>query len=140
APFQITSLQNRDRWFKALIYGAHGSGKTQLAASSVDVDFMNDVLMISAESGEETLYDNPYIENIDRIYTIKVTKFMQVAQIQEFLRAYCSARDRNDVPTMRKLWLQASGIDAPEPPRFRTVIIDSLTEVEAYCVYQLLNI
>ena len=140
APFQITSLQNRDRWFKGLFYSAHGVGKTQLGASAVDVEWMNDVLFISAESGEETLYDNPYIENLDRLHTIKVTNFKQVAHIQEFLRAYCSARDRNDVPTMRKLWLQVTGLEAEEPPRFKTVIIDSLTEVEVYCVYQLLNI
>ena len=140
APFQISTVQTRERWFKGLFYGKHGSGKTELAGSSVDVESMRDVLMIDAESGDMTLYDSTRIHNIDKLHHIEVTTFNQVAYVQEFLKAYCSARDRNDKKTMSKLYEQVTGIATDTPPVYRTVIIDSLTEVEAYCTYQILKI
>ncbi len=141
APFQITGMQERDRWFKGLFYGKHGAGKTELAGTAVDCDMMNDVIMIDAEAGDMTIYDSPRIKHPERLHHIRATTFKQVALIQEFLKAYCSARDRGDKATMLKLYRQVTGdTDRVEPPNYRTVIIDSLTEVEVYCVYQLLNI
>lgn len=140
APFRISTVQNRDRYFKGLFYGRHGAGKTELAASAVDVPFMQDVLMIDAESGDMTLYDSTRIVHSDRIHHIKVSDFRTVAVIQEFLQAYCAARDRGDKATMARLYAQVTGIQTQDPPSYRTVIIDSLTEVEAYCTYQVLKV
>ncbi len=140
APFQITGMQDRDRYFKGLFYGKHGAGKTELAASAVDVPAMNDVLMIDAESGDQTIADSVRIKNPEKIHHIRVTNFKQVAFVQEFLKAYCSARDRGDKATMSKLYAQVTGIQTDNPPVYRTVIIDSLTEVEVYCTYQILKI
>lgn len=143
APFQIQSMLQRTPWMKLLVYGKHGSGKTELAGSAVDCEPMQDVLMIDAESGELTLQDSPRIQNADRIYHIRVTTFKQVARVQEFLKAYCKAREENNVERMRTLYSQVSGIPAADidyVPKFKTVIIDSLTEVETYCVYGILGI
>jgi hypothetical protein len=140
APFQITAMKDRDRWLKMIIYGKHGAGKTELAGSAVDVPQMRDVVMIDAESGDMTLHDSTRIKNPDLMHHIRVTSFSQVAYVQEFLKAYCSARDRGDIKTMSKLYFQVTGVQTDTPPNYRTVIVDSLTEVEVYCVYQLLKI
>ena len=145
APFQIQIAHDRVRWLKMLVYGKHGSGKTELAATAVDVESMQDILYISAEKGDATIDDNARIKNPDKIYMIPVTTFKQVAYIQEFLVAYTKARERNDVNAMRKLYCQVTGLDPAtladeDVPRFRTVVVDSLTEIEVYCVYGLLSI
>lgn len=143
APFQIRLFHEQAKYLKALIYGKHGAGKTELLATAVDVPEMNDVLFISAESGDLTLNSSPRIKNRDKIYMIRVTTFKQIAHIQQFLKAYCVARDANDVAKMRSLYSQVTGYPVeqiPNPPIFRTVIIDSLSEVEVYCIYQLLSV
>jgi hypothetical protein len=141
APFQISSVQSRDRWFKGLFYGAHGAGKTELAASAVDVPQMGDVLLVDAESGDSTVYDSDRIKNWDQIEHIKVSNFNTVARIQEFLKAHCAARDDGDKAKLQRLWDMVRDPDNPREtsPIFKTVIIDSLTEVEAYCTYQILK-
>lgn len=145
APFIIETKHTRQRWLKALIYGPHGSGKTELIASSVDVESMRDVIMVDAERGDTTLEENERIKNVDLISTVRVTNFKQVAYIQEFLTAYCRARDIKDFDKMRKLYCQVTGksmdeVTSENVPQFKTVLIDSLTEVEGYCTYQILNI
>ncbi len=149
APFHIATRQTRDRYLKFLVYGKPGAGKTELCGSAVDCNAMNDVLVVSAESGDIVYEDSPRIKNWAKLVdnTIYATDFMQVARVQEFLKAYCSARDRNDVATMRKLYKAVSvsdenptGIELENPPQYRTVILDSLTEIEAYCQYQVLRV
>jgi len=143
APFQIKPFHSVERWIKMIVYGRHGAGKTELFATAVDVPEMCDVLLISAESGSMTIADSPRIKNPEGIFEIKVTTFKAVAQINEFLTAYCAARDRNDEVKMKQLYSQVSGIplaEIPVAPRFRTVILDSLTEIEVYCTYGILGI
>jgi len=140
APFQITTHQERDRWLKALFYARHGIGKTELAGSSVDVPEMRDVLYLDLERGGETFDDNPRIKNVDKLYRVAVNTFTAVAHIQEFLKAYCAARDAGNVVQMRKLYALVSGTEVENPPQFRTVIVDSLSELDAYCTYQVLKI
>lgn len=140
APFRISTVQTRDRWFKGMFYGRAGVGKTELAGSAVDVPMMRDVLLVDAESGDMTLFDNERIHNLELLHHIKATDFTQIAYIQEFLQAYCIARDRGDKKQMSKLYKSVTGIDTENPPEYRTVIIDSLTEVEAYCTYQILKV
>lgn len=143
APFQIKTYQSRQLWLKALFYGKHGAGKTELAATAVDCPEMRDVLIISAESGLMTIEDSPRVKNFQDIQDITVTTFKQVAHIHEFLTAYCKAREAGNLDAMRKLYCQvtdASPEQVPNPPQFKTVIIDSLTEVEAYCTYGILGL
>ena len=132
-----------DRWLKLLVYGPYGVGKSTLAGSSVDVPSMRDVLMVDAESGDLVLQDNPRIKLPNEIEHVRVSNFLQVARVQEFLKAHCIRRDQNDEDGMRSVEAMLKGVPPSaikEPRRFRTVIIDSLSEVEAYCMYGLLKV
>jgi len=145
APFQIQTSHQRQRWLKFLVYAKHGVGKTELASSAIDVPQMRDVLVIDAEKGDTTIEDNPRIKNAHLLHNIPITTFKQVAYIQEFLTAYCKARDENNVAKMKQLYCSVTGLDPAQVedkdvPRYRTVILDSLTEIEVYCTYGILNI
>lgn len=144
APFRISPRRNfNDRYLKMIVYGPFGTGKSTLAASSVDVPTMRDVIMIDAESGDLVLEDNPRIKLAEQVEHVRVTNFIQVARVQEFLKAHCFKRDANDVAGMRRVEAMLKGVpesEIAEPKRFRTVIIDSLTEIEAYCMYGLLKV
>ena len=143
-PFRMSPRRTgAERFLKAILYGPYGVGKSTLAGSSVDVPTMRDVLYIDAESGDMVLNDNPRIKLPDEIEHVRVTNFLQVARVQEFLRAHCVRRESNDVEGMRQVEAMLKGVpptDIKEPRRFRTVIIDSLSEIEAYCMYGLLKV
>ena len=143
-PFRITGKPEVGaKYIKILLYGAYGSGKTTLAATAVDVPQMRDVLFLDVESGEMTLDDNPRIDNSDMIDRIRVTDFEQVAHVQEFLKAHCVARDRGDIEKLRALEARVKGLnpaDIETPRQYRTVIVDSLTEVNEYAMYNLLGL
>jgi hypothetical protein len=143
-PFRISPRrQGSDRYIKMIVYGPFGTGKSTLAGSAVDVDSMRDVLLIDAESGDMVLEDNPRIKRPQDVEHIRVTNFLQVARVQEFLKAHCVHRDSNNVNKMREVEAMLKGVPVEtitEPRRFRTVIVDSLTEIEAYCMYGLLKI
>lgn len=143
APFMIKTQHQKDPWLKMLIYGKHGSGKTLLAGSAVDVEQMRDVLVINAESGDKTIHSSNMIKNADKILDVHVGTFKTVARVQEFLKAHCKMRDSNDEAGLRKLQSMVTGVPAGDietPMKIKTVIIDSLTEIESYCMYGLLNI
>jgi hypothetical protein len=131
--FQIASASERVRHLKFLIYANYGVGKTLLAGSSSQVKQMQDVLIISAESGDLTLLGYSGVD-------VAVAKdYATVARIQEFLRRHCKYRDSNDEQRLREEQNKFRG-EGGELRRYQTVIIDSLTEVEQYCLYQLLGI
>lgn len=143
-PFVITpKSQTLKRWLKLLIYGTYGVGKSTLAGSAVDVEQMRDVLYIDAEGGDLALQDNPRVCQPDEIEHVRVTNFMQVARVQEFLKAHCSRRDRGDLEGMRNVEAMLKGCspsDIKKPREFRTVLTDSVTEIEQYCMYGLLKV
>lgn len=126
-----------------LVYGPYGVGKSTLVGSAVDVSSMRDVLFIDAESGDMVLEDNPRIISPENIEHVRVTNFLMCARVQEFLKGHCVRRDANDVDGMRRVEAALKGVpieEIKEPRRFRTVIIDSLSEIEAYCMYGLLKV
>jgi hypothetical protein len=140
APFQINPLGNRQQYLKMLVYGKHGCGKTTLGATSVDCEPMRDVIFIDAEQGDAAVQDNPRITNYELISHVRVTSFKQVAYIHQFLTAHCIARDANDLPRLRELESRITGIppqDIERPRMFRTALVDSLTEIDQYCLYAL---
>lgn len=144
APFRIETPSTRKRHLKMLIYGNYGTGKTTLAGSSNQVESMRDVLLIDAESGDLSL------DGMDGVDTVRVMDYKTVARVQEFLKRHCALRDKQnadgsigDIEGMRQLEAMLRGCDLEDietPRHYNTVIIDSLTEVESHCMYQLLGI
>lgn len=143
-PFMITGKPTETkRNLKLLFYGEHGSGKTTLAGSAVDVPHMRDVLLVDAESGEMTIDDNDRIEHPEFIDRVRVTDFKMVASVQEYLKAHCLAVKAGDDDKLRRMEARMKGLqpeDIETPKKYRTVIIDSLSEVGEFCMYQLLNL
>lgn len=136
AAFRLDTVQRRERYLKLLVYGNYGVGKTTLACTAHEVPSMRDVLMINAEAGDLSVSDF----DIDEI---TVQDFRTLGRINEYLRQHCKARDEGDDKRLCELEAAVRGVevaDIKEPRRYRTVIIDSLTELEAYCFNQLLGI
>lgn len=111
---------------------------------------MRDILLIDAESGELTLatIDEPewgtYVS--EYIDSVPVRTFKELARVHEFLKVHCRYRDQ-DTPEgdaqlkLLERKLMGDQYDDERPPRkYYTAIIDSLTEVETYSMYQLLGI
>lgn len=135
--FRLDTTQRRERYLKLLIYGNFGVGKTYLAGTASEVESMQDVLIINAEAGDLTLSE---FEGIDEI---SVRDFRTLGRINEYLRQHCRARDEGDDDFLRESEAKLRGVepdDVETPRKYRTVIIDSLTELEAYCFNQLLGI
>lgn len=148
--FLIRQVSTDSRWLKMLVYGGYGAGKTRLAGSAVLVPQMRDVLMIDAESGELTLAtikDAAWGDAVSSyIDSVRVTSFKELARVQEFLKAHCTFRDlppEEGNPKLKALEERLMGdqYDPDKPARrYYTCMIDSLTEVETYSMYQLLGI
>lgn len=146
APFQIVTMQSREKWLKMLVYGKHGTGKTELVASAVDVPEMNDVLMVDSDKGELTIIDSRRIKNGTKINHIEVTHIKQLGLVHDYLKAHCKHRDENNEEKLYSLQAQVTGYSVEElkqmgpPPRYRTVILDSLTEIDSLSNYSILGL
>ncbi|KKK87479.1 hypothetical protein LCGC14_2752840, partial [marine sediment metagenome] len=141
-PFVITSQGAHSRYLKLLIYSDYGVGKTFLSGTASNVDSMRDVLLLNAESGDLTL-DIPEKEdkfNFKDIDRIRVKDYHTVARVHEFLKLHCQFRESGEEDRLIALESQLKGIEITKPKHYNTVIVDSLTEVEAYCMNQLLGI
>jgi len=141
--FMIQDIEDMEEWQNIMVYADYGAGKTHFGCTSCDVPEMGDVLYVSAEGGEKTARK---WKNID---VIRLNTYSQMARIYEFLKIHCQARDNNDESTLRKLesnFRQYTPERAAEvyakrnAKRYKTVIIDSLSELHKYCMYQLLGI
>ena len=98
---------------------------------------MNNVIMINAEAGDLS------VDSEDNLDAIRVTNFAALGRINEFLKQHCTARDAGDIDKLRTMEAHLRGVEESEitePRQYRTVILDSLTELEAYCFEQLLGI
>ncbi len=135
--FRIETVQRRERYLKLLIYGNYGVGKTTLACSALQVPSMNNVLMINAEAGDLS------VDTEDDLDAIRVKDFRALGRINEFLKQHCKARDAGNTDELIKMEAFLRGVDKKDidkPREYRTCILDSLTELEAYCFEQLLGI
>jgi len=135
--FRIETVQKRTPFLKALFYGNYGVGKTTLAASALNVVPMNNVIMVNAEKGDLAVNEE---KNLD---AITVSDFKTLGQINEYLRQHCVARDAGNTERLRQMESKLRGVEPEEiktPREYRTVILDSLSELEAYCFNQLLGI
>jgi hypothetical protein len=117
-----------------MVYGVPGSGKTTLAATTADVPHMRDVLMIDAESGSLSISDRNDLD------IIRIANYTQMSKVHEYLRLHCRHRDENNLDGLRQLESRVRGVDVQNPRKYRTVIIDSLTEVQKYCMYHIMGV
>ena len=140
AAFTIRRSKKKHRYYNGLIYGEYGVGKSTLAAQASQVDEMRDVLYCNIESGDSS------VEHMDLDF-VDITSYRQFARVHEFLRRHCMARDayaegapgaKEELLKLERLFKQDP--DITEPVLYRTVILDTLTEVQKYCMYQLLGI
>lgn len=141
--FQVRSLSNstHSKYINALFYGKHGAGKTTLAASAVDVPQMGDVLVVMAEGGEIVFENNDRIDAYDGLDIVKVDRIEQFQKIYEFVKAHISYRDDpSKEDQLKALQEMVFGEFDGRIRRYRTVIIDSLSEIEAYCLAKILNL
>lgn len=148
-PFQLHALGDYPRWLKMIAYGDYGVGKTRLLGSACMVPAMCDILFIDAEAGDVTIVTEDAFseESHDHISVVRVTDFKTFARVQEFLKLHCYLRDQNTPEANARLkeleqrLMPEDQFDPDTPPRkFRCVIIDSLSEVESYSMYQLIGI
>jgi len=128
-----------------LVYGDFGVGKTWLWGTAAAVPEMRDVLMISAEAGELTLNDPDNKVPFHLIDPVRVGDYKTVARIYDFLKIHCLLRDKEDEESKERLvklqkLVMPNMAENERIRRYRTVIVDSLTEVESYCMAQLLGI
>jgi len=130
APFQIVQSKASDRYLKVLIYGPYGAGKTTLASTASDVAEMGDVLYVDAESGALSLPDG--------LDVIRIKDYKTLARIFEFLKLHVRLRDGDKEDELQKLQ-ERVGLTG-RVRKYRTVVIDSLTEAQTYLMYQLLNV
>lgn len=145
--FQFVPMRSekRQKYLKILVYGPAGSGKTTLAGSAANLG--DDVLLITAEGGDVVFDKNPRITHPEHIDQMRVERIEQMQKVYEWLTIHCDARDAGDLERLRKLQnlaffgdanitLEAAKAAAPdfEPERIRkynTIIVDSLTDIEA---------
>jgi hypothetical protein len=145
-PFTIHPLAGHTRWLKLLGYGDYGVGKTRLVGSAVLVEQMRDVLFIDCEAGDLTIVtetDKDYSEAAkDYMDVVLVKTFKELAKVQEFLKVHCRLRDEGDEDKLKELELKLMPDSDPDKParKYRTAIIDSLSEADSFSMYQLLGI
>lgn len=145
-PFIARELDFAEDYISMLVYGDFGSGKTYFAGSSVLVPEYRDILYITLEGGEKGLKPFTRVKDIQaekHFLVIPVQTFKQYGNVYEFLKLHIKFRDADDTANLIKLEAQIRGVpesQIKEPKKIHTVIVDSLTEAQKYCMYQLLGI
>lgn len=138
------------------IYGDYGVGKTYLAGTIDDViQEMNEnkpinldlppgitaaytTLYANAEKGEDGLPSHA-----DNIIIKDIFTYEDFARLYDFLKLHCRYKEANDVTSLIKLqnaYFKTDINEIGELFLFEAVIIDSLTEVQKYCVYKLMGL
>lgn len=137
--FRIEPIQKKLHYLKLLAYGQYGIGKTTLMATAHLVEGMRDVLVISAESGELALEE----EQFYGIDVVKVQTLTQLSTVHEYLLQHSAHVNDEDDEWLRKSQARFYGV-APEEietvRRYRTIVVDSLTEIEDYIMYHILGV
>lgn len=151
-PFK--SLGDYD-YINAIFFGPFGAGKTVLAATAQSCPYTGNALYASAEGGHSSIRDFGIKVDIFRINTFKAFN-----RLYEFARNHANLRDlywslddkdpkKAEVKSnllKLKAWLMEKTeeeilkLNPAEPVLYQTVIVDSLTEVQKYAMYHILNI
>lgn len=145
---EIDFDEEEDIWLNILVYGPSGVGKTHLIGTAQDDPETASVFLIDAEAGKATIRFKKGIMHSP------VYDFSTIENILEFLTTYCHVRDeylaavKNGDKEAEKRWLTNAAIlfRIPEKnrtgfelPIYRTVAIDSLTEVQQYDMREIMQ-
>jgi hypothetical protein len=110
---------------------------------------MRDVIFIDAEAGDLTIATDEKFKALatEHMTVVRIRDFKQYARVQEYLKAHCSLRDKGtpeadaELKKIEKVLTPPDQFDEDAPPKkFYTCITDSLSEVEAFSMYQLLGV
>jgi len=127
-----------------LVYGGPGIGKTTLAGSATNDDRLKDVLLITAEGGDIVFEDNEQVQDPENIDILKLDRIEQLQKTFEFLQHHIKARDAGDDATLEKLQRMVFGYGPNDPidriRKYRTVILDSLTDIESLNMSKVLGL
>jgi hypothetical protein len=142
--FTITRMggSSRSKYLNLLAYGKHGAGKSTLLGSAVDVEDMRDVLVVTAEGGTIVYEDNPMIKNPELLDIIEINRMEQFQKVYEFLKSHIALRDDPEKEDqLKSLQEMVFGeIDERGIRKYRTVIVDSLSEIEAANLAKIMNL
>ena len=146
--------QQKTEWLNMLIYGPFGTGKTVLAATAQLCPETQNVFYADAEGGTKSVRDFDIQLDVFRINT-----FARFNRLYEFARNHSRMRDELETLTpgtdaykvtydnLRRLEAWVHEIPDSEalervqvPTLYRTIVVDSLTEVQKYNMYEILGI
>lgn len=144
----------KTEWLNLLIYGPFGTGKTVLAATAQLCNETQNVFYADTEGGAKSIKDFDIDVDVFRINT-----FAKFSRLYDFAKNHARLRDlleTQDVASpeymdtynnLRRLeaWVHeipdADALDKVKVPTlYRTIVVDSLTEVQKYCMYDILGI
>jgi len=143
---QVGNVTSINDYHNIINYGRIGVGKTHLVATAQNYAPTSNLLFVSAEGGEDTLRNIP---NGDEIDVVRINNYHQIQTIYEFLTLHIKYRDKylmNDEEQYKdklcKLEKKLKGLSElpTEPTIYRSVAIDSLTELQQYAMYMVLDI
>jgi len=105
----VIPVQERSSFLNILIYGDSGVGKTTLAGSADSVPAMRPVLFVDMEGGIESLKRTEYTE----VETVRVKNWKEMQTVYDVLHS----GDHN----------------------YKTVVLDSLTEIQKFNMYNVMG-
>lgn len=142
--FHSLASEARTRYLKMLVYGGPGVGKTTLAGSFTNDERLKDVLLVTAEGGDIVFEDNDQVADPDNIDVLKLERIEQLQKTFEFLQFHIRARDAGDDKRLEELQRMVFGVPTGEPVgrirKYRTVILDSLTDIESLNMTKVLGL
>lgn len=157
AGFRKRGTKETFSYVNGAVYGDFGIGKTYLSGSIDEVvqdfnktnpitDTMPEgikaryaTLFANAEQGDDGLPEEQVNIIIKDIYTYK-----DFGRLYDFLKLHTKLRQQGDIAGLAKLQVNYFGATMEDMDNelwfFEAVIIDSLTEVQKFCVYQLIGL
>jgi hypothetical protein len=109
-----------------LVYGSPGAGKTHLAGTAADYEPTSDVLVADIDGGVTTLRGKD-VEVVD----INTTE--QMKELYEWVKLHLQKRGTDEIGEIN----DHIGVD--EDVEFNTVVLDTLTELQAYAMNEATN-
>lgn len=119
--FDVLGVGELTQWAKLLIYGVPGAGKTYLAGQAAEVEAMSPVLFIDIEGGTKTirnLYPQVDVVRVKDVFDPKSGKLV--------------------ASSWRKLQDVYEDIRKGAGKKYKTLVIDSLTEAQKVSMYSVL--